>query len=424
LRIGVLGAGATGLAAARDLVLAGHDVTVLEGSGQIGGLAASLKIGGTWVERFYHHLFGTDHDAIELIEAVGLGGRLEFHPASTGIYIDGHLHDFSTPLDMLRLPPLPLRSRLRFGAASAILKATPRWQRLENVGALDWTQRWSGAPATDVVWRPLLEGKFGQHARDISMAWLWARVHYRTFRLGYLRGGFALFYEALLDDVRRRGGDVRLDAPVSRITARAGGASSRFGGVTVEAGGQLWRFDRVLATLPEPVFARAAGLPAEAVSRRTYLGATCLILELNRSLIPFYWLNINDPAFPFLAVVEHTRMVPPADYDGRHVVYVGNYTPVDDARYTADPTVLLDGYLPYLQRLDPDLRRDDIVAWHISRAPYAQPIVTAGYRNTLPAHETSLPGVLLATMSQVYPQDRGQNYAIAMGRRVAKMLVA
>ncbi len=421
MRVGVLGAGATGLAAARVLAGSGHEVTVIEGSDEIGGLAGSIKVHGTWIERFYHHLFGTDREAVRLVRDVGLGAELRFHPASVGIYLDGRLHDFSTPQAMLRFPPLPLHSRLRFTAASALLKGTRRWQRLERVNALTWSRRYSGRRATDVIWRPLLEGKFGPHAEDVSMAWLWARVHYRTFRLGYLDGGFGRFYESLADDLRRRGARIVLGAPVDRISS---GADGRRAFVTGRDG-CVREFDRLLVTIPEPAFTRAlAGCATDLSPTRRYLGATCFILELDRSLIPYYWLNINDPTFPFLAVVEHTRLVDREQYAGRHLVYVGNYVDREDWRYRASPEELLGSYLPYLQRINPAFRPEHVLDWHFSRAPYAQPIVTPGYGATIPPHTTPLRDVMLATMSQVYPQDRGQNYAIAMGERVARRLVA
>ena len=34
---------------------------------------------------------------------------------------------------------------------------------------------------------------------------------------------------------------------------------------------------------------------------------------------------------------------------------------------------------------------------------------------------TSLPGFFLATMAQIYPQDRGTNYAVGMGREVGRL---
>ena len=417
MKIGIIGAGATGLTAAYDLVRDGHEVTVLEGAGELGGLAGSLQVQGTPLERFYHHIFGTDRAIIDLIEELGLSPKLRFHATTTGIYHDGGLHDFSTPADMLRFPPLSLVDRVRFGVSSAALKAIRRGERLGDRKALEWVRRWAGRRAAEVIWEPLLIGKFGARAGEISMAWLWARVHFRTFKLGYLDGGFDQVYTGLLRGVEERGGKVETGKRLSRIAQ-----PDPQGPVVVETeDGASAEFDKVLVTVPQPAFAQATGVPADDVLRRNeYLGATCFVLECDRSVIPYYWLNVNDPAFPFLAVVEHTKMLPPAEYGGRHIVYVGNYVPRDDWRFTTDPAELLRQYEPWLKRLNPDFELSWVKDWHFSKAGFAQPVVTPEYRESIPPHETSMPGVVLATMSQVYPQDRGQSYAVAMARRVVE----
>ncbi|MCI2418676.1 NAD(P)/FAD-dependent oxidoreductase [Saccharopolyspora sp. K220] len=413
MRLGVVGAGATGLTAAFDAVKAGHDVTVLEASAELGGLAASIEVGGTPLERFYHHSFRTDRAMIELVEELGLGHLMRFHRPSTGVYVDGQLHDFGTPQEMLRFPKFSLLDRIRFGASAAALKAVRNGQRFNSVRALDWMRRWAGPRVTETIWEPLLTGKFGANAEQISMAWLWARIHYRTFELGYVHGGFDQVYQALLDAVTERGGKVEFSKPVATI---------RQPGATVLVGtgdGSSYEFDQLIVTVPQPVFAKAAGIEADHVLwRNQYLGATCFILECDRSVIPYYWLNINDPAFPFLAVVEHTNMVDHSEYGGRHVVYVGNYVPREDWRFTTEPAELLERYIPWLRKLNPDFDRSWIRDWHFSKAGFAQPIVTPRYRALIPGHRTSMPGVTLATMSQIYPQDRGQSYAIAMAHDV------
>lgn len=417
MRVGIVGAGATGLTAAFDTVKAGHDVTVLEASAELGGLAASIEVGGTPLERFYHHSFRTDRAMIELVEELGLGHLLRFHRPSTGVYVDGRLHDFGTPLEMLRFPKFSLLDRFRFGASSAMLKFVRNGQRFNSVRALDWMRRWAGPRVTETIWEPLLTGKFGTYAEQISMAWLWARIHYRTFELGYVHGGFEQVYRALLDSVTERGGKVEFGKPVATI---------RQPGATVLVGtgdGSSYEFDRLIVTVPQPVFAKAAGIEADHVLwQNQYLGATCFILECDRSVIPHYWLNINDTHFPFLAVVEHTNMVDCSEYGGRHILYVGNYVPREDWRFTTEPAELLRLYVPWLRRLNPDFDRSWILDWHFSKAGFAQPIVTPQYRALIPGHRTAMPGVTLATMAQIYPQDRGQSYAIAMAHDVVHRL--
>ena len=416
MRVGIVGAGATGLTAAFDAVRAGHEVTVLEAAEEIGGLAASLQVAGTPLERFYHHVFRTDRAMIDLVEELGLGDRLRFHRPSTGVHLRGRTHPFGSPAQMLRFPELPVPARLRFAASAAVLKAVRDGRRFNDVRALDWLRRWAGPRVTAAVWEPLLRGKFGDRAGEVSMAWLWARVHCRTFELGYVHGGFEQVYRALRDAIADRGGKVELGRPVDGIDQPDGA-----GPVRVRCGDDRYEFDELIVTVPQPVFAKAAGLDADDVLwRNQYLGATCFVLECERSVIPHYWLNINDEDFPFLAVVEHTNMVDRAEYGGRHVVYVGNYVSRDDWRFHADPAELLEHYLPWLRRLNPEFDRSWIRDWHFSRAGFAQPVVTPEYRALIPPHETAMPNVTLATMSQIYPQDRGQSYAVAMAREVVR----
>ncbi|WP_243790877.1 NAD(P)/FAD-dependent oxidoreductase [Saccharopolyspora gloriosae] len=416
MKLGVVGAGATGLTAAFDAVKAGHDVTVLEASAELGGLAASIEVGGTPLERFYHHSFKTDRAIIDLITELGLADKLRFHSPTTGVYLGGELHPFGTPVEMLKFPKFSMLDRLRFGASSAALKAVRDGARFGSVRALDWMRRWAGPRVTATIWEPLLTGKFGDRAEDVSMAWLWARIHYRTFGLGYVHGGFEQVYRALLDAVTERGGSVEFGKPVTSIRQP--------NAVEVKtADGTAYEFDRLIVTVPQPVFAKAADIESDDVLwRNQYLGATCFVLECDRSVIPYYWLNINDADFPFLAVVEHTNMVDRAEYGGRHVVYVGNYVPRDDWRFTTDPAELLERYIPWLRKLNPDFDESWIKDWHFSKAGFAQPVVTPEYRALIPEHATSMPGVTLATMSQIYPQDRGQSYAIQMAHDVVRQL--
>ena len=416
--IAIIGAGATGLAAAYKLTQDGHAVTVLERNNEIGGLAASLKVQGARLERFYHHLFATDHAFINLVKEIGLGDKLYFKALPTGFYYHGQQYDFGTPLEILRLPVIPFGDRLRLAASSMYLKLLKDHRPLESINMLAWCRRYAGKKTTEVIWEPLLRSKFGKHADDVTLAWFWARVHYRTFKLGYVHGGFDQVYEVLADKIKREGGEILLNQYIKAIAQK----SAEDPVVITMEDGSTKTYDRVICTTPQPVFAKMIGAPDHNdLWQARYLGATCFILELKKSLVPYYWLSINEAGFPFLAVIEQTRLTGTAEYNGRHIVYIGNYVARDDWRFTEDPKTLLKKYLPYLKKVNPDFKESDILDWHFSKAGFAQPIITPDYHNHIPPHQTALPGVWLATMSQVYPQDRGQNYAVKMGFEVAEL---
>jgi len=61
-------------------------------------------------------------------------------------------------------------------------------------------------------------------------------------------------------------------------------------------------------------------------------------------------------------------------------------------------------------------------AWRFAE-PAAQPIVTVGYAERLPPLRTPARGLLLANTTQVYPEDRGTNYAVRLGGAAARAVL-
>lgn len=419
MHYGVLGGGALGLTAALRLAQRGHQVTVIERGSEAGGLAAGFRIDDAWLDKFYHHLFRSDVDAQRLIAEVGLADRLVWPRPKTVTLWDGRTYQLDSATSLLRFTPLPLVDRLRMGAVLAYLKAERNYRRLEGQRAAPWLRRWMGAEAYRIVWGPLLTGKFGPLAEEIALPWFWARVTCRSSSLGYLRGGFQLLYERLVERVVALGGAVRLGVTVEEI-----GRDEQ--GLAVRTSAGVLRFDRVISTLPTRLTCQLTpALPADYRAQydwgRAY-GAHCLILSLDQQLTDSYWMNVNDPGYPFMALVEHTNYMPPADYDGRRLVYLGNYRPMDDPLLAMPTEEVVAQFAPHLTRIRSDFDRTWVrEAWSFA-APYAQPIVTVDYHEHIPSFETPVPGLYLASMFQVYPQDRGQSYSIELANRLDRFL--
>ena len=190
MRYGIIGGGALGLTAALRLAQAGHEVRVLERDSVPGGLASSFEVApGIWLERYYHHLFKSDKNAIRVIEEMGLAASLTWHRPVTTVQVDGVPYQLDSPGSPLRFPPWSIVARLRMAAVLALLRVLPTARPLEGVEADRWMALACGASGHGVVWRPLLQAKFGSQYRRVSMAWLWARLHDRTSELGYIRAG-------------------------------------------------------------------------------------------------------------------------------------------------------------------------------------------------------------------------------------------
>lgn len=423
MHIGVLGGGAAGLTVAMRLGQRGAQVTLIEKENELGGLAAGFKVGdsGTYLEKFYHHLFRSDKDIQALIEELGLGDKLAWHKVNTSTLYNGKFVRVA-PKDILLNYPISVSARLRLSAVTAYLKFTGNYRRFKKYTAAEWLQRWMGKEAYTMQFEPVLKGKFHHYASEIAMPWFWSRVHERSLDLGYLRGGFQQLYDRLGEEVTKAGGEIQLGTAVTRITPVEGGKTR------VETdNGETYTFDAVVSTLPTKLFLRLAeGLPQSYRDKYDWgaaLGAHVVILALKKSLLdPVYWLSIADQGFPFLVAVDHTNMIPTSDYGGRHLLYLGNYLPMDHSYFKQPDEKTVEEFLPHLKKLNPAFEEDWITQYWVFKAPFAQPVVTREYEEHIPPLKTPLPNVYMGNMFQVYPQDRGQNYSIRLAERLVKLV--
>lgn len=413
----VLGGGALGLGAAYRLSQVGHTVMVFEQETTVGGLAAGFRIGDTWLEKFYHHLFRTDTTIIKLIQELGLGDRLEWSHPRTVFLINGQFHQFDSPLTLLKFKPLRFHERLRVGAVGALLKATGSGM-YEGRTAEPWLRRWMGKRPYDLLFKPLFACKFGPLADQIALPWFWARFHDRTTQLGYMRGGFQAIYETLAERIQQAGSKVLLGTRVEQV------AQQEDGRWEVRTSQGTWSFDRVISTLPPRLTCRLVpALPDDYKARYDWgqaYGAQCVILALDRQLSDSYWINPVEPGYPFTSLVEHTNYRPTSEYGGRHLIYLGNYRAMSDPIFSMNKEELLAEFLPHLKRMNPAFDPSWVQESWLFQAPFAQPIVTTEYREHIPPLRTPLTGLWTANMFQVYPHDRGQNYSFELVERLLR----
>ena len=427
----IVGAGFAGLSAALELARRGVAVTILEAEPEVGGLAGTFDVNGERLEKFYHHWFTNDRHVNELVRELGEDDRIVYRPTRTGMYFANHIFRLSSPIDVLRFTPLPLVDRVRLGILALRARGVQNWRALEDETAEEWLIRLGGERVYRVVWQPLLEGKFGPFASQVSAVWFWNKLKLRggsrgksgAEMLAYYRGGFAALADRLAVEITVLGGEIRLCTPARGLVVEGGIARA------VETDAGAIDADAVIATPALPIIADlvAPHAPEDWVARLRaidYLANACVVLELDRSLSDTYWLNVNDPGFPFVGVIEHTNFEPASTYGGRHIVYLSKYLPASAELYGMADDAVLDYCIPHLQRMFPAFDRRWVMNHHVWRARYAQPIVGKHYSRLIPDTETPIAGLYLSTMAQVYPEDRGTNYAIRDGRRVGRDVAA
>ncbi len=186
-------------------------------------------------------------------------------------------------------------------------------------------------------------------------------------------------------------------------------------------------FEKIIVTIPSFQFVKMAPqLPTDYMKKLLSLrgiGAINLILRLSEEFFQdqTYWLSICDLDSPLLAIVEHTHFMDSRFYNNEHIVYLGNYLPSTHAYFSMDEKKLLAIYHPFLKRINPHYEKT-LIGARIFKAAFAQPIIPINYSALIPSMDTPLSGVLLANIQQVYPWDRGTNYAVSLGEKVSKKI--
>ena len=422
MKFAVIGAGYGGLSAAYDLARAGHEVVVYEAADRAGGLAAGFKEPHwEWsVEAYYHHWFASDDHMLGLIDELGLSAKVRFPRPYTVMTHEGKWYPFDSIIQALLYPGLGWGiNKVRFGLVGLYLRLTNNWQALEKTTVDAWMRKWAGNKVYETMWEPMMKGKFGPHYRDVNMAWMWARMHARTSRLGTYQGGFQAFTDDFVEILTGMGVEIRLQNPVQEISHD----------LEVMTSGSSQKYDRVLVTTSPALLSRMVpALPEdynEGLLNLKSMGAVVLTLSLSHQLSKegYYWYNIpKDQGYPFLAVVEHTNYLSPDYFGGDHILYCGDYRDADHAYFEMTEEQILAEFLPPLKKINPAFDPSWVKKSWLYRTKYAQPVPELDHSRNIPAVKTPINGLYFASMSQVYPWDRGTNFAVEIGRRAAKLM--
>ena len=424
----ILGAGFGGMAAAYDLAQAGCQVTIYEAADHIGGLATGFKEPDwDWsVEKFYHHWFASDQHMLGLIDELGWQEKVRFSRPVTVMYYKNRFYPFDSLISMGLFPGLGWGlGKIRFGLVGLFLRLTNNWRSLEQTTVDAWMRRWAGDKVYELMWEPLMLGKFSQkYARQVNMAWMWARIKARTTRLGTYEGGFQAFADQFAERLRQLSVNIHLSTPVKSIKPLPDG------GLAVEAGAGSTQFDQCLVTTSPGLLAQLApdlpGSYLQGLLNLKSMGAVVMVLALKQPLSAqgYYWYNIPKSAgYPFLALVEHTNFVSAEHFGGEHIVYIGDYLDTDHEHFSLSQEALLERFMAVLPDFNPQFKPDWIRKSWLFRTSYAQPVPFVNHSQNIPKVQTPIPGLFFASMSQVYPWDRGTNFAVEIGRRAARLML-
>jgi protoporphyrinogen oxidase len=425
MKIAIIGAGFTGLSAAYNLTKKGHLVEIFEKEANPGGLAVGYKEKGwAWsLEKHYHHWFTNDKIILNLAKEINYEVIIE--RPKTCVFINKKSYQLDSPINVLLFPLLSIFNRARMGITIALIRFNPFWKPLEKLNASKILPKLMGNKAYEMVWEPLFINKFGEFANNVSLAWFWARIVKRTSSLAYPKGGFLEFAKALTQRIEKSGGTINFNTEIIELssTLKPKIKFKNKDGILSEA-----TYDKIIVTTPSFAFLKMTpSLPkeyTEKLKKLQSIGATNLVLRLKK---PFfndgtYWLSVCDKNAPMMAIVEHTNYMNKKNYNNEHLLYLGNYKERSDKFFSSTKEEILKLFDPYLKKINSDYS-NNIIGFEFFKDPFAQPVIPINYSKIIPPFSTPLKNIYLANIEQVYPWDRGTNYAAELGEKIANEIL-
>jgi protoporphyrinogen oxidase len=204
---------------------------------------------------------------------------------------------------------------------------------------------------------------------------------------------------------------------VKRVVTENG----RIAGVDTAAG--YFVADHVISTVPIPLIpGMMPDLPSDLKARYQAIhsiGVICVILKLKRPVSSHFWINISEDGIEIPGIIEFSNLRRVGDHS---IVYVPYYMPVTNAKFSWPDDKLCDDAISCLQRVNPTLRREDIIDVKVARLRHGQPVCEPGFAAKIPPIQTPIRGLQIADTCYYYPEDRGIAESVRMGRNLARAL--
>ena len=433
-RWAVVGGGMLGLTLALRLNQAGQSVTVFEAAPSFGGLASAWRVGDVVWDRYYHVIMQTDARLRSLLTELGLEREIRWKVTRTNFYTGRSMHPLNNVFDYLRLPTLGPLDKARLAATILYASRIEDGRPLEKLSAAAWLTRLSGDATYRNLWQPLLRSKLGSNESKASAAYIWSVI--RRFygarqggmqkeMFGYVPGGYGRILECLIQRLKAGGVVLKAGAPVTSVVP---GGLPGPAGLVVKSGEGVQCFDRVVNTCAAPIAMQACeGLSLDERARHAaieYQGIVCASLLLTRPLGGAYLTYITDESIPFTTVIEMTSLVDRALTGGRHLIYLPRYLPANDPLLEAADDEIEARFLPALMRMFPDLRRDEIAAFKVTRTRHVLALSTLDYSDRLPPMATSLPGLSIVNSAQIVNASLSVNETVNLANEAAATLLS
>ena len=433
MKICIIGAGITGLTTGYKLSKLGHDVEIFESASFSGGQASTINFENFEIEKAYHHLFVTDKAILELYKELDLEDELEWYKSKVATFAEKKIWSTTSPIDLLKLPIIPLKDRINLALISLRLKLIKNWKKLESISAYQWLSKHVSDRTFEIIFEPLLRGKFGRYYKDICMPWFWAKIQTRVSSrnkkfdeiLCYPKNSFSLLIKKLENEIQNQGGSIKHNHLITSINTQDNKVSS-VNYISDNKSKHIENFDAVVSTAPYSILSRLITLDksiTKKMNKVQYMSAVVMILILKNPISNYYWLSIADKEFPFLGIIEHTNLLPKEKYNNNNIVYITNYVEEDNELLNMNYEEVIEKYTPFIKSINNTFSKDEIIDYKFNKINYAQPIIPINYSSYRIPIKLPVFGLYSANTAQIYPEDRGTNYSVDLGQKVTNIIL-
>jgi len=405
--VGVIGGGIMGIDIARRLCREGYDVSLMEGSSEIGGLASPSRFGDYTWDKFYHVILPDDIFTLNMIKELGLENELRWNETKTGFFINDKFHSMSDVIEFLRFPALNLIDKFRLGLTILAGSYIKNYERLETIPVTVWLKRWSGKNTFNKIWLPLLKAKLGDDYKFTSAAFICATIKrlYGARKkgakkevFGFVSGGYARILAAMKEKIKSE--NINTITNFKVISVRQTPDSDL---MVTSTDGKEMVFNYVITSLPSFVTASVchdlSDIERERLKNIKYLGVVCISLLLNKELSPYYITNITDERIPLTGVIEMTALVGTSFFGGNSLVYLPKYVNSEDQMFNFSDQALKESFITSLKLIHPSLKDEEIISCQVAKAKYVITLPEMGYSLNLPSFKTSVSNLFVINSS-------------------------
>ena len=420
-KVGIIGAGAMGLAAAHYAIKEGHDVHIFEVDSIPGGMAAHFDFSGLSIGRFYHFICKSDEDTFQILKELHIENSIRWRDTKMGYFINGNHYEWGNPIALLKFPLMNFYEKLRYGLFVFSLTKRKNFNKIENLTAEEWLHKSLGKNIYKLLWKRLFELKFYEHTSEISASWIATRIKrlgnsrksMLQEELGYIKGGSQTLISALSKSIVDKGGKISLNEPVKIVEK-----NNEF--LKVQLKEKAYYFDNVISTMPTPLINEV--IPGLSKNEKKLfadiknIGVVCVLFKLKRSVSDKFWINIIDSNIDIPGIIEFSNL---RKMDA-NVIYVPYYMPITNPKFKEKDNFFVTEAFGYLKSLNSKLNDNDLLDSKVGRLKYSQPICTPNFYEKIPDISTSIDGLQIADTCYYYPEDRGISESIKIAKKMVQ----